>query len=162
MSLVLSVQKTERILRNKPKTFRSALAIPTYHEKFCVIMNEIRDEDRIMQIATELGDSCGDRRHAILLTAHTTFTQQTQYTDNMATLNERQFFLLHPRHHTKGWLCQGAPFHQDISGVLSSLRGGSGTPPPFPDIAQQCGQQITCASHQREHTATVISRQVKS
>ena len=62
--------------------------------KHYLIMNEIRDDDRIMQIATERGDSCGDRRHAILLTAHSTFTQQTEYTDNMATLNERQFFLL--------------------------------------------------------------------
>ena len=57
-------------------------------------MNEIRDDDRIIQIAAERGYSCGDRRHAILLTAHSTFTQQTQYTDNMTTLNERQFFLL--------------------------------------------------------------------
>ena len=47
-----------------------------------------------MQIATERSDSCSDRRHANLLTAHSTFTQQTQYTDNMATLNERQLFLL--------------------------------------------------------------------
>ena len=59
-----------------------------------LIMNKIRDDDRIIQIATERGYSCGERRHAILLTAHSTFTQQTQYTDNMATLNERQFFLL--------------------------------------------------------------------
>ena len=57
-------------------------------------MNKIRDDDKIIQIATERGYSCGDRRRAILLTAHSTFTQQTQYTDNMATLNERQFFLL--------------------------------------------------------------------
>ena len=57
-------------------------------------MNKIRGDDRIIQIATERGYNCGDRRHAILLTVHSTFTQQTQYTDNMATLNERQFFLL--------------------------------------------------------------------
>ena len=56
-----------------------------------LILNEIRDDDRIMQIATEGGDSCGDRRHAILLTAHSTFTQQRQYTDNMATLNKGNF-----------------------------------------------------------------------
>ena len=61
-------------------------------------MNEIRDDDRIIQIATERCYSCGDRRDAILLMAHSTFTQQTQYTDNMATLNERQFFLLEPVH----------------------------------------------------------------
>ena len=41
-----------------------------------LIMNKIRDDDRIIQIATERGDSCGDRRHTILLTAHSTFTQK--------------------------------------------------------------------------------------
>ena len=100
-----------------------------------LIMNKIRDDDRIIQIATERGYSCGDKRHAILLTAHSTFTQQTQYTDNMATLNERQFFLLPPRHHTKSWVSQGAPSKQEISGVLSSLRVCSGTPPPFSGIS---------------------------
>ena len=115
-----------------------------------------------MQIATERCDSRGDRRQAIQLAAHSTFTQQTQYTDNMVTLNERQFILLPPRHHTKGWVSQGAPANQEILGVLSSLWGCSGTPPPFPDIAQQCGQQITCAGPEQEHAATVISRQVKS
>ena len=94
-------------------------------------MNKIRDDDRIIQIATERGYSCGNRRHAILLTAHSTFTQQTQYTDNMATLNERQFLLLPPRHHTKSWVSQGAPSNHKISGVLSCLRGCSGTPPLF-------------------------------
>ena len=48
-----------------------------------------------------------------------------------STLNERQFFLLPPRHHTKGWLSQAAPSNEEISGVLSSLRGCSGTPPLF-------------------------------
>ena len=91
-------------------------------------MNEIRDDDRIMQIATERGDSCGDRRHAILLTAHGTFTQQTQYTDNMATLNEKQFFLLPPRHHTKGWVSQGAP--RNFRGVIIPP-GVQWWPPPF-------------------------------
>ena len=93
-----------------------------------LILNKIRDDNRIIQIATERGYSCGDRRHAILSTAHITFTQQTQYIDNMATLNERQFFLLPPRHHTKSCVSQGAPSNEEISGVLSSLRGCSGTP----------------------------------
>ena len=65
-----------------------------FDSKHYLIMNESRDDDRILQIATERSDSCGDRRHATLLTTHSTYTQQTQYTDNKATLNEKQFFLL--------------------------------------------------------------------
>ena len=57
--------------------------------------------------------------------------RKQQYIDNMATLNERQFFLLPPRNHTKSWVSQGAPSNQEISGVSSSLRGCSGTPPFF-------------------------------
>ena len=92
-----------------------------------LIMNKIRDDDKIIQIATERGYSCGDRRHAILLTAQSRITQQTQYTDNMATLNERQFFLLPPRQHTKSWVSQGAPSNQEIS----AAQGPQWYPPPF-------------------------------
>ena len=93
-------------------------------------MNKIRDDDRIIQIATERGYSCGDRRHAILLTVHSTFTQQTQYTDNMATLNERQFFLLPPRHHTKSWCLRGRHLTKKFQGCYHPS-GGAVVPPPL-------------------------------
>ena len=117
--------------------------------KHYLIMNEIRDEHRIFQIATERSDSCGDRRRAILLTTHSTFTQQTQYTDNKATINEKQFFLLPARHLIKVGCLRGRHLNKGLKGVLSYPRRCSYTPPPFSDIAQQCSQHITCAGHEQ-------------
>ena len=85
-------------------------------------MNKIRDDDRIIQIATERRYSCGDRRHAILLTAHSTFTQQTQYTDNMATLNERQFFLLGSETVVGSWFQYGAALRNLASTTMRTTR----------------------------------------
>ena len=104
-------------------------------------MIKITDDDFIIQIATERGDSRGNSRHAIQQMMHSTFTEYTQYTDKKATLNEKQFVLLPPSHDTE----------------VGCLRGRHLT-----KRFQGCSQHITSTGHQQEHAATVISLQVKS
>ena len=87
------MQHIQRIFQNKPKIFRCVSQFQM-ESKHYLIRNEITDDDRMIQILTDRGNSCGDRGHAILITTHSTVTQQTQYTDNKATLNEKQFFSL--------------------------------------------------------------------
>ena len=101
------MQHIQRIFQERSQNIQKRNSQLQIEFKHYLIMNEIRDDDGILQIATERGDSCGNRRHEILLTTHSTFTQQTHYTDNKATLNEKQFFLppFQTPHH--GWVSQG-------------------------------------------------------